>query len=120
MNFGEDNFELLLSKHLTSDQKTRLKDSLSQFSMDRFDGGTRGDIDYTNFVIRELCDYFKQADILLQIRYPYLNDSTYEFEKYYTTAIILSNTCDISPDNTHNLNKKQCVFAPVIELSEYI
>lgn len=120
MKFGEDNFELLLPSYLTSEQKTRLKDALAQFTIQRETKNPSGELDYSNFVTRQACEYFKQSDLVYQIRYPHLNENTFEFEKYYTTAIILSNTCDISDDNTHTLNKKQCVLAPIIELDLYI
>lgn len=120
MKFGEDNFELLLPSYLTSDQKNRLKDSLSQFTVSRGTDKPTGNLDYSNFITKQVCDNFKQSDLVYQIRYPHLNDETFEFEKYYTTAIVLSNTCDISDENSHTLNKKQCVLAPVIELDIYI
>jgi hypothetical protein len=120
MKFGEDNFELLLPNYLTSEQKTRLKDSLGQFTLKREVENPSGELDYSNFVTKQPCDYFKQSDLVYQIRYPHLNEEIFEFEKYYTTAIILSNTCDISDENTHTLNKKQCVLAPIIELEIYI
>lgn len=120
MKFGEDNFELLLPSYLTSEQKTRLKDALAQFTIQRETKNPSGELGYSNFVTRQACEYFKQSDLVYQIRYPHLNENTFEFEKYYTTAIILSNTCDISDDNTHTLNKKQCVLAPIIELDLYI
>lgn len=120
MKFGEDNFELLLPKYLTSDQKSRLKDALSQFSIQREIENPPSELDYSNFVTKAHCNYFKQSDLVYQIRYPHLNEDNFEFEKYYTTAIVLSNTCDISDENPHNLNKKQCVLAPVIELSTYV
>lgn len=120
MKFGEDNFELLLPNYLTSEQKSRLKDSLAQFAVQRETKDPSGELDYSNFVTRQACEYFKQSDLVYQIRYPHLNEDTFEFEKYYTTAIILSNTCDISNENAHTLNKKQCVLAPIIELDSYI
>lgn len=120
MEFGQDNFELLLPNYLTSDEKDRLKEALEQFSKNRQGQDDDKKLDYSNFVTKIDCDLFKQSDVVLEIRYPHLNQETYEFEKYYTNAIILSNTCDISSENNHTLNKKQCVLAPVIELSNYI
>ncbi|MBL0288637.1 MAG: hypothetical protein IPQ19_14920 [Bacteroidetes bacterium] len=120
MKFGEDNFELLLPKYLTSVHKTRLKDFLAQFTIQRDINQPSGELDYSNFVAKQPCDYFKQSDLVFQIRYPHLNEENFEFEKYFTTAIILSNTCDISNENAHTLNKKQCVLAPTIELNTYI
>lgn len=120
MKFGDDNFELLLPSYLTSEQKTRLKDSLKQFAVQRHIENPKNDLDYSNFVTKQGCVYFKQSDLVYEIRYPHLNEKNFEFEKYYTTAIVLSNTCDISDENSHSLNKKQCVLAPIIKLDVYI
>lgn len=120
MKFGQDNFELLLPNYLTSEHKSRLKDSLAQFTIQREGDNPNSEIDYSNFVTSQDCTYFKQSDLIYQIRYPHLNVENFEFEKFYTTAIVLSNTCDISDQNAHTLNKKQCVLAPIIELSKYI
>jgi len=120
MEFGEDHFESLLPPYLTSDQKSRLKDSLSQFSIHRGSENSNNEVDYNNFTTKQHSDYFKQSDLIYEIRYPHLNEETVEFEKYYTTAIILSNTCDISSENLHILNKKQSILAPVIDLNCFI
>lgn len=120
MKFGQDNFELLLPNYLTSEDKSRLKDSLAQFTIQRERDNPNSELDYSNFITRQDCTYFKQSDLVYQIRYPHLNEENFEFEKFYTTAIVLSNTCDISDQNAHSLNKKQCVLAPIIELSKYI
>lgn len=115
--FGKD-FESLLPPYLTSDQKTRLREGLSQFSMDR---KGKDAIDYSNFTSREFCDYFKQSDLVNEIRYPFLDiENDYTYSKKYTKAIILSNTCDISNENGHTLNHKQAVLAPILSLEEYI
>lgn len=116
--FGED-FESLLPPYLTSEQKARLKEGLLQFSIDRSGQNNSPNIDYTKFTSREPSDYFKQSDIVRQIRFPLLDDD-YNFSKKYTEAIILSNTCDISSENTHTLNTKQVVLAPILRLKDYI
>ena len=41
-------------------------------------------------------------------------------EKIYDTALLLSNSCDISVENDRSLNNKQALFAPVEELEKYI
>ncbi len=113
MSFGE-NLELLLPDYLTSIQKSRLKDALLQFS------SNGRDIDYDKFTTTYSCQYFKQSDFIKEIRFPHFNDSTLEFEKGYSDSIILSNTCDISDENHHAFNKKECIFAPIIDLNDYV
>lgn len=112
--FGE-NFESLLPLYLTDTQKTRLKDGLLQFSTNRGEENSNSEIDYSNFTSKENSNYFRQSDLVREIRYPFLNEN-YEYEKKYSDAVILSNTCDISDENPHSLNKKQAVFAPIINL----
>lgn len=116
--FGDD-FEALLPSYLTSEEKSRLKDGLLQFSKDRSSDTGSQNIDYAKFTSRETSEYFKQSDIINEIRYPLLEED-YTFSKKYTKAIILSNTCDISSENAHSLNHKQVVLAPILRLEDYI
>lgn len=116
--FGE-NFESLLPSYLTDTDKSRLKDGLIQFSVNREVEISKSEIDYSNFTSKEHSSYFKQSDLIREIRYPFLN-AEYEYEKKYTDAIILSNTCDISDENPHTLNKKQSVLAPIIKLDLFV
>lgn len=113
--FGE-NFESLLPSYLTDTEKSRLKDGLLQFSINRGEEKISTEIDYSNFTSGEHSNYFKQSDLIKEIRYPFLNGD-YLYEKKYTDAIILSNTCDISDENLHSLNKKQAVLAPIMKLN---
>ena len=112
--FGEY-LESFLPPYLTDTQKSRLKVGLLQFSVNRGEEKASAEIDYSNFTSKQDSDYFKQSDIVREIRYPFLNGN-YDYEKKYTDAIILSNTCDVSDENPHNLNEKQAVFAPIIKL----
>lgn len=116
--FGED-FESMLPEYLTSDQKQRLKDGLLQFSVERSSDINSAVIDYTNFTSTIHSDNFKQSDIIREIRFPFL-ESDYSYSKKYTTAIILSNTCDISNGNNHSINIKQTVLAPILKLEDFI
>lgn len=115
MAFG-DNFESLLPSYLVNSEKGRLKKSLTQF----IDKGSKNEIDYSNFYKDYNHNYFMQSDLIREIRFAFWDENEKIFIKKYTDAIILSNTCDISFDNHHTVNVKECLFAPIIELSEYI
>jgi hypothetical protein len=116
MAFGDDNFELLLPSYLVDPEKSRLKDALKQFTPEE-----KGkDIDYTNFYKAFQYDYFMQSDLVKEIRLGKWNDVEAEYEKVYTDAIIISNTCDISFENKRDVNTKQCLFAPLIDFNEYL
>lgn len=115
MSFG-DNFESLLPRYLVEGDKGRLKDSLKQFVGDSL----KSEIDYSSFYKDYGHDYFMQSDLIREIRFAFWDESEKIFHKKYTDAIVLSNTCDISFDNHHSMNEKQCLFAPIIELQEYI
>lgn len=116
MAFGDDSFELLLPSYLVDPEKSRLKDALKQFTSDE-----KGkEIDYTNFYKAFQHAYFMQSDLVKEIRVAKWNDEKAIYEKVYTDAIIISNTCDISYDNKREINTKQCLFAPLIDFNEYL
>lgn len=116
MAFGDDSFELLLPSYLVDPEKSRLKDALKQFTSDE-----KGkEIDYTNFYKAFQHAYFMQSDLVKEIRVAKWNDEKAIYEKVYTDAIIISNTCDISYDNKRDINTKQCLFAPLIDFNEYL
>ncbi len=116
MAFGNDNFELILPSYLVDPEKSRLKDALKQFTLEE-----RGkEIDYSNFYKAFNHSYFMQSDLIKEIRLGKWNDEAAIYEKVYTDAIIISNTCDISFENKHDVNTKQCLFAPLIDFKEYL
>ena len=115
MAFGDD-LDKILPSYLVQSKKTRLKEALIQFTND--DG--RKEIDYTDFYRAYHHSLFMQSDLVKEVRLPVWNDVNAVFDKGYTDAIILSNTCDISPSNEHDLNTKQCLFAPIINLNDYL
>ena len=61
-----------------------------------------------------------QSDLVKEIRIAHWQDGPNQFQKAYTNAIIISNTCDISFDNKRNLNVKQCLFAPLLDFNMYL
>ena len=115
MAFGDD-FDLILPNYLINEDKARLKDALKQFTFNE-----KGkEIDYTNFYKSYGHTYFMQSDLVKEIRMSFWNEDESVFEKIYSDAIILSNTCGISFENTHSINSKQCLFAPLIDFNEYL
>ncbi|MDZ4758628.1 MAG: hypothetical protein SGJ10_10915 [Bacteroidota bacterium] len=117
MPFGE-NFDLILPKYLVNHDKARLQDALKKFIPDG--GNKRGEIDYTNFYKNSSQTVFLQSDLIKEIRYANWNNENSIYEKEYINAIIISNSCDISFQNEHSYNIKQCLFAPLIDFNEYL
>lgn len=64
-------------------------------------------------------DLFLQGDLLPSMRVPIWNSETGMFEKRYTTALLLSNTCDIAADENARPIDKQIMLAPVTNASSY-
>jgi hypothetical protein len=116
MPFGDDYFEKILPSYLVQADKTRLKEALSQFSIDE-----RGnEINYSNFYRNYDHSYFMQSDLIREVRVSKWDEESAQFQKGYTDAIIISNTCDISFENKRDFNTKQCLFAPLIDFKEYL
>ena len=116
MSFGDDYFEKILPSYLVEADKTRLKEALRQFTIEE-----RGnEISYSNFYRSYDHAYFMQSDLIKEIRVSKWDDESTQFQKGYTDAIIISNTCDISFENKRDVNTKQCLFAPLIDFNEYL
>lgn len=116
MAFGDDNFEKILPSYLVQSDKLRLKDALKQFTIEE-----RGkEINYNNFYKNYDRPYFLQSDLLKEIRLSIWDEQTATFIKGYTDALIISNTCDINYENKHDVNAKQCLFAPLVDFNEYL
>ncbi len=113
--FEYNNFEKLLPSYLASAEKERLKKELIQFSYD----SEGKEIRYNDFYLSSNPNNFFQSDLVREIRFPIWKDDDRVYIKKYTDAIILSNSCDISSSNKRNSNKKETIFAPLIDLSEY-
>lgn len=117
MNFGDDKFELILPPYLVDPDKSRLREALKQF----FPDNRSNQIDYANFYKDYHKNiYFMQSDLVKEIRVAQWDEESTSFIKGYTDAIIISNTCDISFENKRDINSKQCLFAPLIDLKNHI
>jgi hypothetical protein len=114
MAFGDD-LNKLLPNYLVEDDKSRLKNALEQFQ----NQGQR-ELNYSGFSKNYNHPFFLQSDLVREIRMPLWDDDSATYEKVYTDAIILSNTCDLSTDNKHSSNVKECLFAPLVDLSEFL
>ncbi|WP_421941914.1 hypothetical protein [Pedobacter sp.] len=115
MAFGERSWVELLPSYLTSENKGRLQQGIEQFYPEN-----RNEISYDNFYRDFGHKYFLQGDIVLDVRMANWNASTASYEKTYIEGLILSNTCDISLENKRDVNPKQCLFAPLINLEEFL
>lgn len=114
MAFADD-LDKIFPAYLADGGKGRLKEALEQFAPEH-----RGkEINYDSFYKVYDHPYFMQSDLLREIRMSHWNDSEGNYVKNYTDAIIISNTCDISSDNEHKANSKQCLFAPLLDFAAY-
>jgi len=115
MEFG-DSLEALIPSYLVGVNRNSLKEGLKQFTPEN-----RGkEINYENFFKIYNHNYFMQSDLVKEIRFAHWNSENTQYEKEYLDAIIVSNTCDISYSNNRDVNIKQCLLAPIIDLNEYL
>jgi hypothetical protein len=116
--FSAEHFERLLPLYLVSTEKQRLKEGLSQFLSANRDN----DIVYDHFYLEDNVDFFRQSDLIAEVRSANWNADFEggEFERSYTDSMLLSNTCDVNDQNKRPINIKESVFAPVVNFREYL
>jgi hypothetical protein len=110
--------EHLFPDYLTATEKGRLLKALEQFKDTSAKGKWNSKI-YSHFYAQSTYNYFLQGDLIREIRYPDWNSESKVFERTYTDAIILSNTCDLDLSNIRKAHK-QVVLAPIIEMAQYL
>ncbi|SDH70726.1 hypothetical protein SAMN05421827_1415 [Pedobacter terrae] len=115
MAFGEQQWNNLLPSYLTNEAKGRLQEALEQFYP-----ANRTEISYDDFYKDYGYEYFMQGDILKEIRSAHWDKDNASYQKSYPDALVLTNTCDISFENNRNINPKQCLFAPLLKLDDYL
>jgi hypothetical protein len=114
MNFSAENFDKLLPEYLSSQDKDRLKRALIQFH-----NFNKSRIDYNRFFETQQKESgWFQGDIVLKLRLPNYDEDKKEYLKEYRDCLILSNSCDITPEN-ERLIAKQVVVAPLVEFNEF-
>ena len=110
--------EHLFPDYLTATEKGRLFQALEQFK-DAHAKGKWSNKVYSHFYATSADNYFLQGDLIREIRYPDWNSEDKIYQRTYTDALILSNTCDLDLTNIRKAYK-QVVLAPIIELDQYI
>lgn len=117
MDFLSDyKFDELLPPYLSSQEKGRLQKGLEQFIRSSQKNKTP---DYSSFFLDESPNYFMQSDILNSVRMISWDTEAKDFRTGFSPAMLISNTCDLSKENIHTINKKEALFAPIIEIKEY-
>ncbi len=116
MDFSDTDWNKLLPAYLSASDKTRLKTALMQFKKENHTGS----ISYNDFYAKYGFSYFVQTDLLAQVRTSYWDASSQTYATKFVNSIIVSNSCDISFENTRVLNEKQCLFAPLVPLDVYL
>lgn len=116
MGFGEDGWNIVLPENLLDTTKERLKRLLSQFfNVEHRKGEKR----YDNFYHESPPNYFLQGDVLKKINSLFWDDEANQYTFSESPVVLLSNTCDVSKDNEHIVDK-QALYAPVIKLDFFI
>jgi hypothetical protein len=110
--------EHLFPEYLTKTEKGRLLQALEQFKDEKATSKWSTKT-YSNFYAPANYPYFLQGDLVREIRYPNWNKAENIFQRTFTDAIIISNTCDLDLSNLRKAHK-QVVLAPLLELEEYI
>lgn len=108
-------YNTFLPPYLKRPEKNRLTSALEQFksreNKKEFDSKL-----YTDFFLPgNRIDHFIQGDLIKEIRNSDWDPKARVFSKIYLTSVLLSNSCDISPDNPRDI-PKQAIFAPVMDL----
>lgn len=110
-------------RNLISDtNKDRLRRGLAQFRPEKYEFESLPITEkiYTHFYLEGKNNFLLQGDILLRVRHSLFNEDLAEYEKYYTEAIIISSTCDIEDETKNRDMPKQILFAPLVELKDYL
>jgi len=113
--FQEQEWNVILPPYLLDADKGRIKRGLGQF-IDPLERGKEKV--YEDFYLQASQKYFMQGDLLNSIKTVDWNYLKEDYYSAYTTAMLVSNSCDVSVDNLRTLGKEP-LFAPVIELNEY-
>lgn len=89
-------------------------------AIDQFLDENEKDIDYSNFYLASDVDYMMQSDLYHSVYCPYWDEEKSNYDTGYIPAMLISNTCDVSSENSRTTNSKYAIFAPIISLDTYI
>lgn len=115
MAFGDFLFEESLPPYLLLTDKTKIKKGLSQFFEPQH---RQKEKVYDNFYLEKGAEYFMQGDLINSIPMIEWNSETGQYETGFSRVLLMSNSCDVAPENNRLLDK-EALFAPVIPLTEY-
>ncbi len=116
MDFDINSFVHLFPAYLREPDKDRLRKALGQFKSEE-----KGfDKSYEHFFVESNPGYLMQGDLLHEVKLVDWDAEHEEYESGYIPAMLLSNTCDITPENARSVNSKQSVFAPMVPFEEYM
>ncbi|MCR6637735.1 MAG: hypothetical protein NVV82_01715 [Sporocytophaga sp.] len=110
-----EHFELL-TKHIPSYLTLVEQEKLVKCLEENFPNSDKANVVYIEL---EDTSHFYQGDLLFEIPFPELNLENGQFEINFLTGCVLSNTCDIAPENKR-IEEPLITIAPVIPLDEYV
>jgi hypothetical protein len=121
MTFNVSIFDKILPDYLTEPNKDRLRTALQQF---------KGVDSFNNVIdIYERQPFYHapthaevlwQGDLVRNIPMSYFDIDNQIFDTDIVDAIILTNTCDMDSAEKNRMIDKNVLFAPLINLSEYV
>ena len=102
-----------LPKYYGPETKEKIRKEFGKFFESR-----ESDYEYQAFYTEETPDYLLQADMLNSVKIPLWSGD--DFISGYLPTMLISNTCDISPENLRNANPKLALVAPIIEIENFL
>lgn len=108
------NFNTYLPSYLQETDKARLRRGLEQFKR----GET--EITCTDFFLSAPPNYLMQGDILHSVKLVDWDEDNDDYYSSFTSAILLSNTCDVAEENERSINRKESILAPIISFGDYV
>lgn len=111
-----EDHEEFIKKHIPQYLTNSDKDSLTKEIESSFPYSDSAEKVYIQ--LTDLTHYY-QGDTLVDIPFSNLNLSSGQFETMYLKACIMSNTCDIAPENGR-LEEPNIIFGVVVSLEQYI
>jgi hypothetical protein len=112
MEFIEAELDKFLPLYYDLETRERIKSGLAGFYNRK-----EKPFEYPKFYTNDSPDYLLQSDLLNSVRTVSWSRSHNDFYPIYTSAILISNTCDIVQENERDYNEKQALIAPMLDIN---
>lgn len=115
MAFGQETWEETLPPYLSSQEKVRLKEQLSQFFSPALREKGK---EYEKFYLSQPPSFFMQGDIIGSLPICDWDTEKNEYITGYSPVMLVSSSCDVFHEND-GLLEKEALFTQLIPLDEY-